>query len=180
MPGFRWGVTGLEQTTQRPHWAKQVAEIKRKFLNTEGVRNNMGKTQKAAKTKKLKSKLHQNSLAGGLPTKCLMLNTQQSQSSSFSNENKLESNVFSFIVLKTKSSMTASIFLVVKNLLDCWSDLLNLQESITISVTETNEFLLLVMKSSPVICEKSCCSVMKLNWVKITACLQDSFPEVEV
>lgn len=157
--------------------------LKEKISKHQRVRNNMEKNQKAAKTKKLKSKLHQNSLAGGLPTKSfssLMLNTQQSPSSSFSNTNKLESNVFIFIVLKNKSSTTASVFLVVKNLLDCWRDLLNLQENSIISVTETDEFLLLVMKSSPVICEKSCWSVMKLNWVKIPAYLQDSFSEVEV
>lgn len=76
----------------------------------------MEKPQRPGK-KKLKSKLHQNSLAGVLPTKSfssLMLNTQRSQSIIFSNTNKLELNVFSFIVLKNKSSNTASIFLVVK------------------------------------------------------------------
>lgn len=82
----------------------------------------MEKTQKGGKMKKLKSKLDHNSLAVVLPTKPfspLMLNTQQSQSISLSNTNKLESNVLSFLVLKNKPSITASIFLVVKNLLDC-------------------------------------------------------------
>lgn len=143
MPGFRWGVTGLEQTNHCPQSKAGGWDEKRKLQNTKGVRNNMEKTQKGGKMKKLKSKLDQNSLAVGLPTKPfspLMLNTQQSQSISLSNTNKLESNVLSFLVLKNKPSITASIFLVVKNLLDCWSDILNLQENSVTSITETINF----------------------------------------